>query len=238
MTKNLNSLTENASIHDPADHRDRAAPRYSAQDVRERAVSRLSLDLPQAALDPALRPRRGDHILNPDLYQPGLAAIAKPAAVLIPVVAREDSATLILTKRASALRRHAGQVAFPGGRIDPEDDTPMDAALREAEEEIGLDRNCVTPLGYLDAYLSHSGYRILPLVAMVTPPFALVRNPAEVDEAFEVPLEFLMEPANHRQETRTREGVSRIFYSMPFEDRNIWGVTAGILRNLYERLYG
>jgi 8-oxo-dGTP pyrophosphatase MutT (NUDIX family) len=211
--------------------------RYSAQDVRMRATQRLSLDLPAGALDPGQRPRRGDHILNPDLYREGLAAIAKPAAVLVPIVARDASATLLLTKRASALRRHAGQVAFPGGRIDPEDESPLAAALREANEEIGLDRSCVTPLGFLDPYLSHSGYRILPLVAFVTPPFALVPNPDEVDEAFEVPLEFLMEPSNHQQHTRTREGVSRIFYAMPFEQRNIWGVTAGILHNLYERLY-
>ena len=211
--------------------------RFSAEDVRSRAFDRLSLTLPQSALDPAERPRRGDHILNPDLYREGLAAIATPAAVLVPIVARPEGATLLLTKRASALRRHAGQVAFPGGRIDPEDDSPLAAALREANEEIGLDRTTVTPLGYLDAYLSHSGYRILPLVAMVTPPFAIVPNPDEVEEAFEVPMDFLMQPANHQQHTRTREGVSRIFYAMPFEQRNIWGVTAGILHNLYERLY-
>jgi 8-oxo-dGTP pyrophosphatase MutT (NUDIX family) len=211
--------------------------RFSADDVRSRAFERLSLTLPQSALDPAERPRRGDHILNPDLYREGLAAIATPAAVLVPIVARPEGATLLLTKRASALRRHAGQVAFPGGRIDPEDESPLAAALREANEEIGLDRTSVTPLGYLDPYLSHSGYRILPLVAMVTPPFAIVPNPDEVEEAFEVPMDFLMQPANHQQHTRTREGISRIFYAMPFEQRNIWGVTAGILHNLYERLY-
>lgn len=213
------------------------ALRFSAQDVRARATARLSLTLPESALDPTHRPRRGDHILNPDLYREGLSAIAKPAAVLVPIVTRETGATILLTKRASALRRHAGQVAFPGGRIDPEDESPLAAALREADEEIGLDRTCVTPIGFLDAYLTHSGYRILPLVAFVTPPFALVCNPDEVDEAFEVPVEFLMEPANHQQETRIREGISRMFYAMPFGERRIWGVTAGILRNLYERLY-
>lgn len=211
--------------------------RFTAQDVRARALARLSLKLPETALDPAHRPDRGDHILNPDLYRAGLSAIAKPAAVLVPIVARGSSATILLTKRASALRRHAGQVAFPGGRIDPEDESPLAAALREAEEEIGLDRTVVTPIGYLDVYLTHSGYRILPLVALVTPPFALVRNPDEVEEAFEVPMEFLMEPANHVQETRTREGISRVFYAMPYGERKIWGVTAGILHNLYERLY-
>ena len=211
---------------------------FSAADFRARALSRLSLELPQSAVDPAHKPGRGDHVLNPDLYREGLAATATPAAVLVPVVPREDGAHVLLTRRSRALRRHAGQVAFPGGRIDPEDDGPIHAALREAEEEIGLDREVVTPLGFLDAYLTHSGFRILPLVALVTPPFGLVINPQEVDEAFEVPLQFLMEPANHLEESRTREGVTRKFYAMPYGEKNIWGVTAGILRNLHERLYG
>lgn len=211
--------------------------RFSAPDVEVRARARLSLDLPALELDACHRPRRGDHILNPDLYKEGLAAIAMPAAVLVPIVTRDGGATILLTQRSSALRRHAGQVAFPGGRIDPEDESPIAAALREAEEEIGLDRGCVTPVGYLDTYLTHSGFRILPVVALVTPPFEIVRNPAEVEDAFEVPMEFLMEPANHQTQTRTREGISRVFYAMPFEERNIWGVTAGILHNLYERLY-
>jgi 8-oxo-dGTP pyrophosphatase MutT (NUDIX family) len=214
------------------------SPPFSVEDFRARALSRLTLELPQDATDPAWRPRRGDHVLNPDLYRQGLAASATPAAVLVPVVPRPGGAQVLLTRRSSALRRHAGQVAFPGGRIDPEDDGPVDAALREAEEEIGLDRALVTPLGFLDVYLTHSGFRILPLVALVVPPFGLVINPQEVDEAFEVPLQFLMEPANHLQESRTREGVTRHFYAMPYGEKNIWGVTAGILRNLHERLYG
>ncbi len=212
-------------------------PRFSAADVRARAVARLSLALPDSATDPAHKPRRGDHILNPDLYKPGLAAIATPAAVLVPIVARPEGATILLTMRARALRRHAGQIAFPGGRIDPEDDGAMAAALREAEEEIGLDRRSVTPIGFLDPYLTHSGFRILPLVAMVSTPFGLLCNPEEVDEAFEVPMDFLMEPENHRRDLRTREGITRAFYSMPYGERNIWGVTAGILHNLHERLY-
>jgi 8-oxo-dGTP pyrophosphatase MutT (NUDIX family) len=211
---------------------------FSAEDFHARALSRLSLDLPDSTTDPASRPRRGDHVLNPDLYRDGLAASATPAAVLVPIVPRAGGAQVLLTRRSAALRRHAGQVAFPGGRIDPEDDGPVDAALREAEEEIGLDRSLVMPLGFLDAYLTHSGFRILPLVALVVPPFGLVINPEEVDEAFEVPLHFLMEPANHLQESRTREGVTRHFYAMPYGEKNIWGVTAGILRNLHERLYG
>jgi 8-oxo-dGTP pyrophosphatase MutT (NUDIX family) len=211
--------------------------RFSAAEIRARALSRLSMDVPQSAVDPAHIPGRGDHVLNPDLYQDGLAAVATPAAVLVPIVPRGDGVNVILTRRSGALRRHAGQVAFPGGRIDPDDDGPAHAALREAEEEIGLDRNVVTPLGFLDVYLTHSGFRILPLVALVTPPFALVINPQEVAEAFEVPLQFLMEPANHVQESRVRDGVTRNFYVMPYGENKIWGVTAGIVRNLYERLY-
>jgi 8-oxo-dGTP pyrophosphatase MutT (NUDIX family) len=211
---------------------------FSAAEIRARALSRLSMEVPQSAVDPAHIPGRGDHVLNPDLYQDGLAAVATPAAVLVPIVPRANGVNVILTRRSGALRRHAGQVAFPGGRIDPDDDGPVHAALREAEEEIGLDRNVVTPLGFLDVYLTHSGFRILPLVAMVTPPFGLVINPQEVAEAFEVPLQFLMEPANHVQESRVRDGVTRHFYVMPYGENKIWGVTAGIVRNLYERLYG
>ena len=211
---------------------------FSAAEIRARALSRLSMDVPRSAVDPAHVPGRGDHVLNPDLYQDGLAAVATPAAVLVPIVPRANGVNVILTRRSGALRRHAGQVAFPGGRIDPDDDGPVHAALREAEEEIGLDRNVVTPLGFLDVYLTHSGFRILPLVAMVTPPFGLVINPQEVAEAFEVPLQFLMEPANHVQESRVRDGVTRHFYVMPYGENKIWGVTAGIVRNLYERLYG
>jgi 8-oxo-dGTP pyrophosphatase MutT (NUDIX family) len=212
-------------------------PPYSAEDVRARALARLSLEPPAGAGDPDWKPHRGDHVLNPGLYKEGLAAVATPAAVLVPIVPRDQGANVLLTRRSGALRRHAGQVAFPGGRIDPEDSGPIDAALREAEEEIGLDRRVVTPLGFLDVYLTHSGFRILPLVALVSPPFALVCNPAEVDEAFEAPLAFLMEPSNHLRETRVRDGVAREFYTMPWGERKIWGVTAGILRNLHERLY-
>jgi 8-oxo-dGTP pyrophosphatase MutT (NUDIX family) len=210
---------------------------FSPADVRARALARLRLDVPMGATDPLFKPHRGDHVLNPDLYENGLAEKAMPAAVLIPIVPRADEAHVLLTRRSLALRRHAGQVAFPGGRIDPEDDGPVDAALREAEEEIGLARAHVTPLGFLDTYLTHSGFRILPLVAEVHAPFELTINRAEVEEAFEVPMSFLMDTTNHTRESRTREGVTRHFHKMPYGEKNIWGVTAGIIRNLHERLY-
>ena len=135
------------------------------------------------------------------------------------------------------LRSHSGQIAFPGGKIDSTDASPLAAALREADEEIALDPRFIDPIGYLDLYLTFSGYRILPVLAPVDPDYRITVNPSEVAEAFEVPLEFLMEPGNHQKHKRDWKGVERHYFAMPFEERYIWGVTAGILRNLYERIY-
>jgi 8-oxo-dGTP pyrophosphatase MutT (NUDIX family) len=129
-------------------------------------------------------------------------------------------------------------VAFPGGKIEANDASPVAAALREAREEVGLASALVEPIGYLDLYLTFSGFRILPTVARVKSDFALTLNPSEVTEAFEVPLEFLMDPANHQRKTRDWKGIQREYYAMPFGDHYIWGITAGILHNLYERVYG
>jgi 8-oxo-dGTP pyrophosphatase MutT (NUDIX family) len=136
------------------------------------------------------------------------------------------------------LQSHAGQVAFPGGKIDPHDATPAAAAMREAEEEIGLSHGLIEPIGYLDLYLTFSGFRVLPTVARVAPDYRLIINPSEVADAFEVPLAFLMDAQNHALHSRDWKGMSRRYYAMPFGERYIWGVTAGILRNLYERIYG
>ena len=157
--------------------------------------------------------------------------------MLIGVIDRPGEATVLLTQRASNLRDHSGQIALPGGKIDPSDASPAAAALREAQEEVGLDPSCVTPLGYLDPYLTGTGFLIVPTVALVAEPAALVLNPVEVDEAFEVPLAFLMDAANHQRASREFEGRVRSFYVMPYAERRIWGVTAGVIRNLYERLY-
>jgi 8-oxo-dGTP pyrophosphatase MutT (NUDIX family) len=178
----------------------------------------------------------GDHILNPDFLQE--AADYRDAAVLIPVVANEPEATVILTERTSHLSTHAGQIAFPGGKIDATDASPTAAALREAEEEIGLDNSCVAVVGVLSPYLSRTGYRIVPVLARVEPGYRLTLNRNEVADAFEVPLAFLMTPANHKRATRTFLGRERYFYEMPFGERYIWGVTAGIIRGLYEQVYG
>ena len=180
--------------------------------------------------------RVGDHVLNPDQLALADAANARPAAVLIPLIARPEGTTVLLTQRASSLRSHSGQIAFPGGRIDGPDETPVEAALREAQEEIGLDPSRVEPFGRLDAYLSGSGFRIVPIVGEVRPPFTLTMNDAEVADAFEVPFNFLMDAANHQRQSREWKGIERHYYAMPWKERYIWGVTAGILRNLYERL--
>jgi len=203
----------------------------------DRARARLTLEVPQALTDPAALAARGDLDLNPALWERAGVSATKPAAVLVPIVDR-DEPTVILTIRTQELANHAGQVAFPGGKIDPEDESPVAAALREAKEEIGLPPVLVEPIGYLDLYLTFTGFRILPTVARVKPDFTLALNPREVTESFEVPLSFLMTPENHQRKSREWKGVTREFYAMPFENRYIWGVTAGILRNLYERICG
>jgi 8-oxo-dGTP pyrophosphatase MutT (NUDIX family) len=177
----------------------------------------------------------GDHILNPDL---GPFAFAKrpprDAAVLIPIVERDEGASVILTQRTDHLPSHAGQISLPGGKIEPHDNGPLGAALREAEEEIGLSPGLVRPAGILPTYLTGSGYRVAPVVALVDPAARLTPDPGEVAEVFEVPLGFLMDEANHQRQSRMLAGKPRYFYAMPYRERYIWGVTAGILRLLYE----
>ncbi|MBX9842465.1 MAG: CoA pyrophosphatase [Xanthobacteraceae bacterium] len=207
------------------------------QEFFARARARLTQDVPPGLTDLEANVRiRGDLDLDPELWAKAGVKATKPAAVLVPVVARAEPMVL-LTQRTPELKSHSGQVAFPGGRIDPTDASPLAAALREAHEEIGLDAKCIDPIGYLDLYLTFSGFRILPLVARVDPGYAMTINPSEVADAFEVPLEFLMTPGNHQRLKREWQGIERQYYAMPFGDRYIWGVTAGILRNLYERIY-
>ena len=179
---------------------------------------------------------KGDHSLDPDaLATTGEAPRA--AAVLVPVVMHPDGPSILLTERAHNLRQHAGQIAFPGGRVDPEDLSPVHTALREAQEEIGLDPAAVRPLGYLDAYLSGTNYLVVPVIGIVRPGFTLALNPQEVDRAFEAPLAFLMDAANHELHSREFRGRLRRYYAIRHGTHYIWGVTAGILRNMYEKLY-
>jgi 8-oxo-dGTP pyrophosphatase MutT (NUDIX family) len=211
------------------------AAALDADAFRSQASDRLRSE-PPGLLEPQSNPK-GDHELEFDGSPRTLTSLPKPAAVLVPVVMHEEEPTVLFTLRASDMRNHSGQIAFPGGKIDEDDDTPLVTALREAEEEIGLDRRFVRPIGYLDAYLSSSGYLVLPAVALVEPRFTLSLNPSEVADAFEVPLAFLMDPANHELHAREWKGRIRQYYAIPFRERYIWGVTAGILRNLYVRLY-
>ena len=201
----------------------------------DRARAKLTLDVPPALTDPSIDGARGDLDLNPETWVRAGVKATKPAAVLVPIIDRGEP-TVLLTQRTKDLASHAGQVAFPGGKIDAADESPVAAALREATEEIGLLPTLIEPIGYLDLYLTFSGFRILPTVARVKPDFTLVLNPWEVTETFEVPLAFLMTPGNHQRKTRDWNGLEREYYAIPFENRYIWGITAGILRNLYERI--
>jgi len=202
-----------------------------------RARARLNRTVPPELTDADAQVRiRGDLDLDPLLWEKAGVKATRPAAVLVPVVERPEPGVL-LTLRTPDLKSHSGQIAFPGGKIDATDQSPLAAALREAHEEIGLDTKFVEPIGYLDLYLTFSGFRILPLVARIDPAYRITLNPGEVADAFEVPLEFVMQPANHQRHKRDWKGIERQYYAMPFGDRYIWGVTAGILRNLYERIY-
>jgi 8-oxo-dGTP pyrophosphatase MutT (NUDIX family) len=208
----------------------------TSEDFFARARSRLSLDVPAALADHAAQAVRGDLDLDPVLWERAGVKATRPAAVLIPVVDRPDPAVLLTLR--TELPSHPGQIAFPGGKIDPDDVTPAAAALREAEEEIGLTHRLIDPIGYLDLYLTFSGYRILPMLGRVSPDYRLTLNEHEVADAFEVPLAFLMDAQNHLLHSRDWKGIERKYYAMPFGERYIWGVTAGILRNLYDRIYG
>ena len=160
-----------------------------------------------------------------------------PAAVLVPLVPRPDGLHLLLTERQPHLRRHAGQIAFPGGRIDAADSDALAAALRETEEETGIVPAFVEPVGFLDTYLTSTNYRVVPVVAFLRPGFTLVPQEAEVKDVFEVPLAFLMDPAHHERHSRDWQGQTRYYYAMPWQGRYIWGATAGMIRNLYRLMY-
>ena len=201
------------------------AATLSSAEFFARGRARLRFDVPQALLDPEIIPTSGDSGTDRMLEIISREQPIRPAAVLIPVVDHPEP-TVLLTKRAPNLSSHAGQIAFPGGKIDVTDASPLDAALREAEEEVGLDRSFVDPIGYLDVYGTAFGFRILPTVARVRPGFTLQINQGEVDDAFEVPLAFLMDPANHQLHSKEFRGMERSYYAMPFAERYIWGANS------------
>jgi 8-oxo-dGTP pyrophosphatase MutT (NUDIX family) len=162
----------------------------------------------------------------------------RPAAVLVPIVAHDDELTVLLTQRSDELPTHAGQISFPGGKMDAGDATPLDAALREMAEETGIGREFASPVGYLDTFNTGSGYSIVPVVAVLRPGFTAVPEPGEVTDIFEVPLAFLMDPANHVSRQGMWRGKMHQYYEMPYGERYIWGVTASMLRELSRRLNG
>ena len=176
---------------------------------------------------------RGDHIVDSRVRIP---AELRDAAVLVPLIDHSDGILVLLTLRTAGLPHHAGQVAFPGGRLDDTDRDPVDTALREAEEEIGLPPGAVDVVGRLDDYITGTGYVVAPIVGFVEPGREYVPDPFEVDDVFEVPLRFLMDPANHKRETKQWKGIERTFYAMHWHGWHIWGATAAMLVNLHEVL--
>jgi 8-oxo-dGTP pyrophosphatase MutT (NUDIX family) len=185
------------------------------------------------------------HFADPPLWQPetspeslSVGVELVPAAVLIPIVMREPEPTLLFTERTAHLSAHAGQISFPGGRVEKQDASPVEAALRETEEEIGLGRRHIEVLGILPDYVTGSRFRVTPVVALIQPPFELRADPAEVAAIFEAPLSFLMDGANHQRRVFVlpEGGERRTFYTMPYGEHFIWGATAGMLRNLFHFL--
>jgi 8-oxo-dGTP pyrophosphatase MutT (NUDIX family) len=213
-----------------------AAVAISSAEFFDRARARLRFDIPPGLTDASVVPASGDQGNDRMLQIIAQERPIRPAAVLIPVVDHAEP-TVLLTQRSAHLNDHAGQISFPGGKIETTDASPLDAALRETWEEVGLTREFIDPIGYLDLYGTSFGFRIVPTVARVKPGFELRISAAEVDDAFEVPLAFLMNPANHQVHSKEFRGMERSYYAMPFGDRYIWGATAGILRVLYQRIY-
>jgi 8-oxo-dGTP pyrophosphatase MutT (NUDIX family) len=201
-----------------------------------RVRERLTLTVPAGLSDPNVTPARGDHDADPVMRKIAEVRPIRPAAVLVPIIDHPEPSVL-LTQRAQHLPDHPGQVSFPGGKIDKSDADPCASALREAEEEIGLTRAHAEPLGYLDLYMTTLGYRIVPVIARVKPGFTLKLNTSEVDATFEVPLAYLMDQSNVQRHSRDWQGMTRHYYAITFGERYIWGVTAGILRNLHDRIY-
>ncbi len=192
----------------------------------------MSFDLERLRASLLPEPCSADFVLEDGVSDQPLT----PAAVLFPIVLRDSGQTVLLTQRTAHLRDHAGQISFPGGRVEAEDISPSHTALRETEEEIGLSRERVEILGFLPEYRTGTGFRVTPVVALVRPPFVLLPDSFEVAEVFEVPLAFLLDPANHQRHSMHYRGALRNYFAMPYGEYFIWGATAGMIRSLAERL--
>ncbi len=201
---------------------------FTLEHVRGRVLDRLKYDDGE---------HDGDYHMNPDFRDWVVSDAAVNAAVLIGMVERQEGVCVVLTKRAERLTSHSGQVAFPGGKIDAEDGSPEAAAMREAEEEIGLENRHVDILGRLPDYYSGSGFRIAPILAIIDPAASISANLDEVDYVFEVPLAFLMNSDNHKTGSRMFDGSERFYLEMPYKEHFIWGVTAGIIRVMHDRVF-
>jgi 8-oxo-dGTP pyrophosphatase MutT (NUDIX family) len=206
-------------------------PFTTRADFDQRVASRL------APIDAVFDvPLRTDYDLNPDWPAPEKASVRR-AAVLVGLIDRGDDYGVLLTLRPDTMPSHAGQIAFPGGRIEP-GETPLAAALREAHEEVGVDPGSVRVIGQGDTYLTGSGFAISPFVGLLPPGFVAAPHAREVADVFETPLSFLMDQANHQRHEREYRGALRAYYAMPHNGRYIWGATAGMIKSLYDRLYG
>jgi 8-oxo-dGTP pyrophosphatase MutT (NUDIX family) len=218
---------------------DSIAEPFGADGFRTLAKRGLHAQPSDAIFDPRTGKAigRGDWDLNPELRSDlNAGQPPRPAAVLVPVIARLE-VTVLFTRRNAHLTHHPGQISFPGGSADPADATLTETALREAREEIGLDRTYIEPLGFLDGYRTGTGFHITPVVAFVRSGFSLVLDCSEVAEAFEVPLRFLMDESNHKKDKREWRGQMRSFYSITYGEHLIWGATAGMIKNMHERLF-
>lgn len=208
----------------------------------------LTAGLTGEALKLRLQQRRGTELRSDiaiarslgatDLGRPAGSASHRPAAVLVPLVMRPEGQTVLLTKRTAHLNHHAGQIAFPGGRVEDLDADAVACALRETEEETGLKSDHIDVLGTLDDYVTVTGFRVVPVVGLVRPPFDLSPDPFEVAEVFEVPLDYILDPANHQKVPRKINGQLRPYYAISYQTHYIWGATAGMLMNLCHVLEG
>lgn len=185
----------------------------------------------------AMDEETGDFLFNAPDEQRIRENLKFDAAVFIGLIGKPDGPHVLLTQRNPNMRAHSGQVAFPGGKIDPEDQSVTAAAMRECEEETGIGPAHIEVLGPLPMYLSGTGYRVYPVIGLIKQGYQIRPNHDEVAAIFEVPLAFLMDPANHKKASRELMGAQRFFYEIPYQDWYIWGMTAGIIRVMYERLY-